>query len=127
VRLWDACTWNSDGVWRPNADRAVVLSAYHRRVLTELLESETDAMKRTASARLLWIVSLLGILLSVTGCAERTTPPRATMISGPLLVPEGTGGSYTLLRWNEGLTITLVDDSQAARHSSGTGSTNDPV
>jgi hypothetical protein len=76
---------------------------------------------------MLWIVSLLGIVLSVTGCVERTTPPGANMVSGPLLVAEGTGGSYTLLRWNAGLTITLVDDSQVGRHSSGTGSTNDSV
>jgi hypothetical protein len=84
-------------------------------------------MKRRTRARMLWIVSLLGIVLSITGCAERTTPPGANIVSGPLLIPEGTGGSYTLLRWNAGLTITLVVDSQAGRQCSGTGSTNDSV
>ena len=49
------------------------------------------------------------------------------MVFGSLLVPQGFGGSYTLLQWKEGLSITLVDDSNGGHHSSGSGSTNDSM
>ena len=74
-----------------------------------------------------WIAPLLGILLGLHACAGKTTPPGANIIFGSLIVPEGFGGSYTLLQWQEGLSISIVDDSQGGHHNAGSGSTEDPV
>ena len=60
-------------------------------------------------------------------CAAKTTPPGANIIFGSLMVPEGFGGSYTVLQWKEGLLISIVDDSQGAHHNAGSGSSEDPV
>ena len=49
------------------------------------------------------------------------------MIFGTFTAQEGFGGSYTRLQWKEGLSITIVDDSQGGHQNSGSGSTEDPV
>jgi hypothetical protein len=62
-----------------------------------------------------WIVPLLAIWLGLSACASQTTPPGATIISGSLLAPEGFGGSYTLLQWKDGLSISIVDDLRVSK------------
>ena len=84
-------------------------------------------MKQNRITSMIWTVLLLGILLGLSACAGKTTPPGANMIYGPLIVPEGFGGSYTLLQWKEGLSISIVDDSPGGHQSSGSGSTEDLV
>ena len=84
-------------------------------------------MKQNRIKSLILIVSLLAILLGLSACASKTTPPGANMIYGTFIEPEGFGGSYTLLQWKEGLSISIMDDSQGAHQSSGSGSTEDPV
>jgi hypothetical protein len=56
----------------------------------------------------LWIVPLLGILLGLSACAGKTTPPGANMILANFTEPEGFAGSCTLLQWQEGLSIAIV-------------------
>jgi hypothetical protein len=84
-------------------------------------------MKQNRLTSLLWIVPVLPIFLGSSACASKMTPPGANMIFGILSTPEGSGGSYTLLQWEEGLSISIVDDSQGGHESSGSGSTEDPV
>lgn len=84
-------------------------------------------MKRNRITSVFWIVPLLAILPGLSACASRSTPPGANIIFGTLIAPEGFGGSYTLLQWEEGLSISIVDDSQGAHESSGSGSTEDPI
>ena len=84
-------------------------------------------MKVNRHTGMIWIAALVGLLLGVSACAGRTTPPGANIIFGTFTATEGFGGSYTLLQWEEGLTITIVDDSQGSHQSSGSGSTEDPV
>lgn len=84
-------------------------------------------MKQPRITSMNWMVPLLGILLGLSACASKSTPPGANIIFGNLSAPEGFGGSYTLLQWKEGLSISIVDDSQGGHQNSGTGSTEDPV
>ena len=84
-------------------------------------------MKQNRITGMIWIMPLLGIFLGLSSCAGKTTPPGANMIFGTFIAPEGFGGSYTLLQWKEGLSISIVDDSQGGHQSSGSGSTEDPV
>ena len=84
-------------------------------------------MKQNRITNAFWIVSLLAIFLGLNACASKTTPPGANINFASLTTPEGFGGSYTLLQWKEGLSISIVDDSQGAHESSGSGSTEDPV
>ena len=84
-------------------------------------------MKQNRISGVLWIVPLLAIFLGSSPCAGKMTPPGANIIFGSLSTPEGSGGSYTLLRWEAGLSISIVDDSQGGHESSGSGSTEDPV
>ena len=84
-------------------------------------------MKKNPFTTMLRMMPLLGMLLALSACAGKTTPPGANMIFGTLIEPEGFGGSYTLLQWKEGLSISLIDDSRGAHQSSGSGSTEDPV
>ena len=84
-------------------------------------------MKQHRLSSLLWIVPMLGILLGLSACAGKTTPPGANMILASFIEPDGFAGSYTLLQWQEGLSIAIVDDSQGGHQSSGSGSTEDPV
>jgi hypothetical protein len=81
-------------------------------------------MKRRGIVSMLWTVPLLATLLGLSACVGKTTPPGASIASGS---PEGFEGSFTLLQWNEGLSITIVDDSQGDHRSSSSGSTEDPV
>lgn len=84
-------------------------------------------MKQNRITDVIWIVPLLGIFLGLSACANKTTPPGANIIFGSLISSEGFGGSYTLLQWKEGLTISMVDDSHGGHQNSGSGSTEDPV
>ena len=84
-------------------------------------------MKLHHLKNMFWLVPLAGILLGLSACAGQTTPPGANIIFGSLMAPEGFAGSYTRLQWEEGLSISIVDDSQGAHDSSGSGSTEDPV
>lgn len=74
-----------------------------------------------------WIVSLWTILFAMGACASKATPPGADVIFGSLTAPQGFGGSYTVLQWKEGLSISIIDNSQGAHESSSSGSTEDPV
>ena len=84
-------------------------------------------MQRRGIVSILWAVALFGALLVLSACAQKTTPPGASIAGGSLLVPEGSGGSFTLLQWSEGLSITIVDDGQTDHQSAGSGSSQDPV
>lgn len=84
-------------------------------------------MKENRITGMVRIVFLSGILLLLSACASKTTPPGANILFGSLLEPEGFAGSYTLLQWEEGLSVSIVDDSQGEHQSSGSGSTEDPV
>lgn len=84
-------------------------------------------MKLNRITSMIWVVPVLGILLGLSACTSKTTPPGANIIFGTLIVPEGFGGSYTLLQWKEGLSISIVDDNQGGHQSSGSGSTEEPV
>lgn len=84
-------------------------------------------MTRPGIASIFWIAPVLGILLGLGACAGKTTPPGANINFGSLMVQENFGGSYTLLQWKEGLSISIVDDSQGGHHNAGSGSTEDPV
>jgi hypothetical protein len=69
----------------------------------------------------------LAILIALAGCSGKSTPPGASFVYGQVDVPEGFGGSFTAWRWNEGLTILLLDDIEAGHESSGAGSTESPI
>lgn len=78
-------------------------------------------------ARMFWVALWLALILGLNACAGKTTPPGANMISGSLITLEGLAGSYTILQWREGLSISIVDDRQGSHESSGSGSTDDPI
>lgn len=84
-------------------------------------------MKQNRITKVFWIVPLLALFLGLSACASNTTPPGANIIFGSLIAPAGFGGSYTRLEWKEGLSISIVDDSQGAHESSGSGSTEDLI
>jgi hypothetical protein len=84
-------------------------------------------MKQNRITNALWIVPLLAIFLGSSACASKATPPGANIIFASLITSEGSGGSYTLLQWKEGLSISIIDDSQGPHESPGSGSTEDPV
>jgi hypothetical protein len=68
-------------------------------------------------------LAALIMLLALVACGG-TTPPGANIISGAF---EGQA-SYLLLDWQEGLRIMIWDDApDADHHSSGSGSTTDPI
>ncbi len=68
-----------------------------------------------------WI-GILCCLLWASSCAPKTTPPGPNSIGG---VTVG-GKSFTILRWEEGLTVMFWYDVDNYR-SGGHGSTEDPV
>lgn len=84
-------------------------------------------MKQNRITNAFWIAQLLAIFLGLSACAGKTTPPGANILFGTLITPEGSGGSYTFLQWKEGLSISIIDDSQGGHENSGSGSTEDPV
>lgn len=84
-------------------------------------------MKQNRMTNAFWIALLAAIFFGLSACAGKATPPGANILSGTLITPEGFGGSYTLLQWKGGLSISIIDDSQGAHDSSGSGSTEDPV
>lgn len=84
-------------------------------------------MKQNGIMRMFWFVPVLAILVGLSACTNKMTPPGADMVFGSLAVPEGLVGSYTILQWNEGLLISVIDDSQGAHESSGSSSTEDPI
>ena len=82
-------------------------------------------MKRSSLRNILCIGVATAILVGLSGCGGKTTPSGASFIFGSLIVPEGVGGSFTVLQWKEGLTVVLVDDIEGEHTSSGSGSTED--
>jgi hypothetical protein len=87
-------------------------------------------MKRYNLTTIYWMTVIAAVLLALSGCGTRTMPEGASTISGSLLVPEGTGGRFSILRWPNGLNIILVDDIVSGDYegsASGNGSTEDPT
>lgn len=84
-------------------------------------------MKRTSFRQLFWESVSVAALLGLIACAGKNTPPGASFVYGQIHVPDGFGGSFTALRWKEGLTILLIDDIGAGHESSGSGSTEGSI
>jgi len=84
-------------------------------------------MKQHRITPVLLVVLLLGILFGLGACAGKTTPSGANFIMGTFITSDGTGGSYTVLVWKEGLSISIIDDAQGGHNNSGSGSTEDPI
>jgi hypothetical protein len=84
-------------------------------------------MKRTGIRHLFWASVGVIVLFGLAASAGKSTPPGASFVYGQMHVPEGFGGSFTVSRWKEGLTILLIDDIAAGHESSGSGSTEGPI
>jgi hypothetical protein len=91
------------------------------------MKGGTRSMKRFGTKVVFWMAVSVAILVALSSCGGKTTPPGASVIYGSLIVPEGFGGAYRVLQWQEGLTIVLVDDVDGNHESSGSGTTEDPV
>lgn len=74
-----------------------------------------------------WIAVVITVLGGLWGCGGKTTPPGASFITGSLSNPQEFGGSFTILQWQNGLTVVLFDDLEGEHKSSGSGSTEDPT
>ena len=69
------------------------------------------------------LCSFLAFLLLFSACSTQKTPPGASIISG-VVVDSNIHAS--LLKWDEGLQVILVD-TQTSHHSHGKGSTSNPI
>jgi hypothetical protein len=63
-----------------------------------------------------------GLLLCLSGCGKRSTPPAPSTI-----ITSAPGLKITFLRWKEGLMVLFVDNVKGSPHSGGSGSTDSPV
>jgi hypothetical protein len=69
------------------------------------------------------LCSLFAFLLLFSACSTQKTPPGASIVSGIILE---TNVYVSLLKWDEGLQVVLVD-SQTSHISHGKGSSSNPV
>jgi len=71
-----------------------------------------------------WLLVTLAPLVVVilSGCAVKSTPPGPNAVGGRL-----ENVTYTLLQWPEGLTVMIWDDIDGTHSNEGSGSTSDPV
>lgn len=91
------------------------------------MKGQDRQMIRTGIRYLFWMSVGVAIVVGLAGCGGKTTPPGASFVYGQMQDPAGFGGSFVALRWNEGLTILMVDDIAAGHESSGSGSTQGPI
>ncbi len=70
----------------------------------------------------LWLLvpAAFGLLIFVSGCGSRSTPPGWSKISGS---DSDSGMYFTFLQWKEGPMLLLVDDVKGFHNSEGGGHT----